>query len=177
MSQPGISKTTFIATLVIAILASSFISTIVAMQWAVVQGPKGDKGDTGPQGPQGLQGVQGPKGDTGPQGPSGVDLEFISEISRVELQRVLSGDGAPYYYYYGVSGIWNVTKLQTEPFTEKLNSTMGGALINWDTSFAGIGSPEYKGYERLVYLAVDRELNPTEIEEFRLLIKGYLAQP
>ncbi|MCK4474495.1 hypothetical protein KAU30_01525 [Candidatus Bathyarchaeota archaeon] len=41
---------------------------------------------------------------------------FINEISRVELLRVGSVDGAPYYYYYGVSGHWNITKLQTEPF-------------------------------------------------------------
>jgi len=64
----GISSKTFIAGLVIAILASSMLSTAVATQWAAIQGPKGDKGDTGPQGPQGEegpQGLQGPKGDKG----------------------------------------------------------------------------------------------------------------
>ena len=45
----GISNKTFIAGLIIAILASSMLSTAVATQWAVIQGPKGDKGDTGPQ--------------------------------------------------------------------------------------------------------------------------------
>lgn len=64
----GISNKTFIAGLIIAILASSMLSTAVATQWAVIQGPKGDKGDTGPQGPQGPQGLQ---GETGPQGPQG----------------------------------------------------------------------------------------------------------
>ena len=59
-SLTGISRTTFIVGLIIAILASSFISTLVAMQWAVIQGPKGDPGL---QGLQEEQGPPGPKGD------------------------------------------------------------------------------------------------------------------
>lgn len=56
----GISKTTFIVGLIVAIIASSALSTVIATQLAVgPQGPKGDKGDTGPQG---LQGEQGPPG-------------------------------------------------------------------------------------------------------------------
>jgi hypothetical protein len=51
MSQPGISKTTFIATLVIAILASSLISTVSVMQFGVIQGPRGETGPQGPTGP------------------------------------------------------------------------------------------------------------------------------
>jgi hypothetical protein len=39
----GISNKTFIAGLIIAILASSMLSTAVATQWAVIQGPKGEK--------------------------------------------------------------------------------------------------------------------------------------
>lgn len=70
----SISKATFIAGLIIAILASSLVS-MASMQWA--KGPKGDKGDTGEtgiqgaQGPQGLQGVQGPQGLQGLQGVPG----------------------------------------------------------------------------------------------------------
>lgn len=64
----GISKTTFVAGLIAAILASSLLSTVVAMQWAIIQGPKGDKGDIGPQGPRGEQGPQGPQGAEGPAG-------------------------------------------------------------------------------------------------------------
>jgi len=71
----GISKTTFLVGLLIAIIASSLISTLVAMQWAVIQGPKGDKGDTGEQGPQGLQGEQ------GPQGPQGLPSVFASKAA------------------------------------------------------------------------------------------------
>jgi hypothetical protein len=68
----GISSKTFIAGLIIAILASSALSTTVATQLAVgPQGPKGNKGDSGPQGPAGPQGLQGTQGDQGPQGPKG----------------------------------------------------------------------------------------------------------
>lgn len=54
----GISKTVFISGIIIAILASSLLSTVVSMNYA--RGPKGDKGDTGSQGTQGPQGEQGP---------------------------------------------------------------------------------------------------------------------
>jgi hypothetical protein len=54
-SYAGVSRRIFIAGLIVAILASSSLSTIIATQWAVgPQGPKGDKGDTGPQGPPGV---------------------------------------------------------------------------------------------------------------------------
>jgi hypothetical protein len=72
----GISRTTFIVGLIIAILASSVISTVVSMQWALVQGPKGDKGDQGDAGPQGEQGPQGPQGPQGEQGPPGPTIVF-----------------------------------------------------------------------------------------------------
>lgn len=67
----GISKTTFVVGLIIAILASSLISVLATTQLALIKGPKGDKGDkgdtgaTGSQGPQGLQGIQGEKGEKG----------------------------------------------------------------------------------------------------------------
>ena len=98
---------------------------------------------------------------------------FINEISRVELLGASVG-AITCRYYYGVSGLWNVTKLQTEPFEEKLNSTIGGALKDWESYFL-MPLLEHKRYERHVQLNVDRELNPTEIEEVRLLIEEYLA--
>jgi hypothetical protein len=68
----GISKTTFIAGLIVAILASSALSTVIATQWAIgPEGPKGEKGDTGPQGTQGEQGIQGPMGILNPDYDSG----------------------------------------------------------------------------------------------------------
>jgi len=49
-SLKGISRTTFIVGLLIAILASSCISTLIAMRWVGLQGPKGDKGEKGDKG-------------------------------------------------------------------------------------------------------------------------------
>jgi hypothetical protein len=62
----GISKTTLIVGIIIAIIGVSLISTVASMQFALFQGPKGDKGDTEEQGPQG---IQGPRGIQGPIGP------------------------------------------------------------------------------------------------------------
>jgi len=82
----GISKTTFIAGIIIAILASSALSTAIATQWAVgPQGPKGDKGDTGSQGPIG------PQGEQGPQGPSGIlnpdyDSGWVATNGRIVVE-------------------------------------------------------------------------------------------
>jgi len=64
----GISRTTFIAGIVIAILASSLLSSVVASQYLILQGPKGEKGDKGETGTQGTQGIQGMPGIQGIQG-------------------------------------------------------------------------------------------------------------
>lgn len=70
-----ISRTIFLAGLIVAILVSSGVSAVVSTQWA--KGPKGDTGDTGPQGIQGVQGLTGATGPagaigaTGPQGAKG----------------------------------------------------------------------------------------------------------
>ena len=66
----GISKSKFIAGLVIAVLASSILSTAVITQWAINARPF-FMGVQGEQGIQGIQGEQGPEGETGPQGPKG----------------------------------------------------------------------------------------------------------
>jgi len=50
-SPKGVSRTTFLVGVVVAILVSSLMSAVISMQYA--RGPKGDKGDTGPIGPQG----------------------------------------------------------------------------------------------------------------------------
>lgn len=70
----GVSTRTFAAGLVVAILVASLVSTVIATQWGIIQGPKGEKGDKGDRGPQGVQGEQGPlgpKGDTGDTGLTG----------------------------------------------------------------------------------------------------------
>jgi len=46
----GVSNTTFIVGLIIAIIASSLISTLVATQFGLA-GPKGERGEQGPAGP------------------------------------------------------------------------------------------------------------------------------
>lgn len=53
--------------------------------------------------------------------------EFIDEISRVEfLEMEYWNWSGPRYYDYGVSGHWNISKIQTEPINDKLLSTLGG---------------------------------------------------
>jgi len=68
-SLVGISRTTLILGIVIAVLASSIISAAVSMELA--KGPKGDTGEQGTTGPQGPEGEQGPQGEQGLQGPIG----------------------------------------------------------------------------------------------------------
>jgi multidrug efflux pump subunit AcrB len=62
--KTGISKTTFIVGIIVAILASSLISVLATTQLALMTGPKGDKGD------------KGDIGATGPQGPAGPATTF-----------------------------------------------------------------------------------------------------
>jgi hypothetical protein len=70
----GITMGLFIAGIVIAIFASTLVSTVISLQYSF--GPKGEQGT---QGVQGIQGIQGVKGDIGLQGPEGnVSLENIS---------------------------------------------------------------------------------------------------
>jgi hypothetical protein len=73
----GITKTTFVIGIIVAILVSSLISVFavsqlnLSTQSSQVNGLKGDKGDTGATGPQGPKGDTGATGPAGPQGPSG----------------------------------------------------------------------------------------------------------
>lgn len=121
VQRKGISKTTFIIGLIIAILVSSLVSTMVAMQWGLTQGPKGDKGDkgdTGPQGPQGEQGPQGPQGPQGiqgEQGPAGQDANveadlsaYFETVSRMYIspKTYLTFDG--FMINFGVKAAYNV---------------------------------------------------------------------
>ena len=118
----GVSRTTFIVGLVVAILVSSALSTVIATQWAVgPQGPKGDKGDTGlrgPQGQQGEQGLQGPVGILNPDYDSGwvttdgrIVVEFNHNLGTSDIfvyvlakwYRDWPGSGGPmvHQFYYG----------------------------------------------------------------------------
>lgn len=75
----GISTTTFIAGLIIAILASSLISALISMQ---IPGEQGPQGLTGPQGEQGLQGIPGPQGSPG---VSVVEYNNIGSVSGITI--------------------------------------------------------------------------------------------
>ncbi len=79
----GVSMTMFIAGILIAIIASVLVSTLVAPQIGLVQGPKGD---TGPQGPQGA---------IGPAGPAGVFGSAASNdtISTTETMQFIDVEG------------------------------------------------------------------------------------
>jgi len=80
MQKAAITKGTFIAGLIVAMLVSSIVTIGIITQPIALKGEKGDagpqgisglKGDTGDQGPAGPQGSQGIQGDTGPAGPQG----------------------------------------------------------------------------------------------------------
>jgi len=118
----------------------------------------------------------------------------INEISRVELVRnITSTTGFPeffvYTYLYGVSGHWNISKLQNEPIIEKVNSTLSGALhiraeFNafttwraWQYTSNPFDPEELKGYQHGIQMTVLRELTETEIENIRSIIQEYLAKP
>jgi hypothetical protein len=89
--KSGISTSTFVLGLLIAIIASVAVSSLVAQQLAPTgpQGPAGPEGvqgpagDQGPQGEQGLAGAQGPIGLTGPQGPAGLTVVEFNDIGSV----------------------------------------------------------------------------------------------
>lgn len=70
-SLTGVSQRTLLVGLVVAILASSALSTGVAMT-VIKEGPQGPQGEQGQQGIQGLQGEQGVQGLQGPPGLPGV---------------------------------------------------------------------------------------------------------
>lgn len=100
VSSIGISKTVFIVGIIIAILASSLISTIVVMQGKSILGLESEKGEQGPQGPQGEtgpQGIQGPKGDKGD--PGGVEPDVTASLTSTYTDVWLGTD------YHDVTGL------------------------------------------------------------------------
>ena len=94
-SPIGISTRTFIVGLIIAIVASSLISSLVAM--AVIQGQQGEEGLQGAQGPPGPQGIQGEKGDKGD--PGGVEPDVTASLTSTFTDVWLGTD------YHDVEGL------------------------------------------------------------------------
>ena len=112
-SSSGISTIVFVAGLIVAILASSALSIVVAMQLAI-----GPQGPAGPQGPQGVQGLQGPVGILNPDYDSGwvatndrIVVEFNHTLGTSDIfvyvlakwYRDWPGSGGPmvHQFYYG----------------------------------------------------------------------------
>ena len=80
-----------------------------------------------------------------------------------------------YHYGYAFIGQWNTSKIQVEPFNDKLNSTLNGRLL-WDAYVREDNplAPHMKGYEHYVRVVVKEELTEADIEITRLLILEYL---
>jgi len=130
----GISKTTFVVGIIVAILASSLISTIVSMQFGLVQGPKGEKGDTGDTGSQGPQGIQGEQGPIGPQGPAGPTAIFAEwDVS----WRTITGD----------------LQWGAEVGTSEFCSTFD---YIWDTGILFLGYDDYIGFRATMQVKMER---------------------
>jgi len=132
MSQgsTGISLSTFILGIIVAILASSIISPVIGTQLGIVQGPQGEPGPQGPQGEPGPQGPQGERGIQGGPGPTGIlepdydsgwvkregllEIEFEHNLGTSDIfvyiiakwYREWDGSGGPmvHQFYYG--GYW-----------------------------------------------------------------------
>ena len=73
----------FVAGIIIAILASSLISIVIATQFVV--------GEQGPEGPQGATGPVGATGATGPEGPPGIlnpdyDSGWVERADRIFVE-------------------------------------------------------------------------------------------
>lgn len=115
--------------------------------------------------------------------------DFVNEITRVEYlgMRRLNMTGL-YYYLYGVSGLWNISKVQTEPFKDKflsiVNEEWGYACcFIYTTTHSGDmytlpPNPLLdQGYERGLTVRIGRELSEAEVEAIRVLILEYLAKP
>jgi len=151
VEKKGISKTAFIVGLIIAILASSLVSTVVSMQWALVQGPKGDKGDPGPTGPQGLQGETGPAGPQGEQGPSIVFAKWSV------TWKTLTGDLK-----------WGST-VGTSTFCSTFD-------YNWGTGTVFLGYDDYIGFSATMQVEMQRSgpvtFNVGGDDGYELLIDG-----
>ena len=85
-TKKGITMGTFIAGIVIAVLASSLISIVISMQYSF--GPQGEVGPQGLQGPEGPQGLQ---GEQGLQGPAGIlnpdyDSGWVTTDSQIVVE-------------------------------------------------------------------------------------------
>jgi len=161
ISFAGVPRRTFIAGIIIAILASSALSTAIATQ--VITGPQGSpgpQGETGPQGiqgEQGLQGIQGvqglkgDKGDTGPQGPQGeTGPQGEQGIQGIQGVKGDEGDEGP-QGIQGPEGPQGEPGLGVEPGFLVAPAYDSGWISNW-TDWEGIS-----------FINLTHGLNTTEV--------------
>ena len=102
----GISRTMFIAGIIVAILISCGIMAFLSSQFGIFKGPKGDKGEIGNTG---LQGPQGPQG----QGPALVFAKWVVHwwtINSSTLERLAevgtSTFSSTFSYDWGLSAVF-----------------------------------------------------------------------
>jgi len=133
----GISKTTFIVGLIIAIVASSLISVLATTQLALIKGPKGDKGDNGNTGDTGPQGPKGDTGDTGPKGDKG-EPGNETVFARWDVHwRTLTGD-----YQWGA-------EVGTNQFSPNF-------FYNWGNGVIFLGYDDWVGFTATMQIKVQR---------------------
>lgn len=131
----GISKTTFIVGLIIAIVASSLVSVLATTQLALIKGPKGDKGDKGDKGETGATGDQGQQGIQGEQGPTGPATVFA--------QWTLT--------WYTITG--------TNQWGASVGSSIWGAVFDHDFGSSVIfgGYADYVGFQATMTINMQRD--------------------
>lgn len=107
----GISRTTFVAGLVIAILVSTVISTIVITQTDLARGPQGSQGLQGETGPQGPQGSPGPPGTVPADVKALITVTFTSiwwGEDRHDVEGIIINFGTEMAYDVKIEFTWNL---------------------------------------------------------------------
>lgn len=130
----GISQTTFLLGIVVAVLASSIVAPVVGSQLGILQGSPGEQGEPGLPGSQGVQGEQGPIGPEGLQGepgPQGLQGEPGVQgeqgpigPSHIVAMGTYTWDGGVGSAYNVESIVWNAT------FTQYLVTFAEGIVYN-----------------------------------------------
>ena len=159
-SLTGISTTTFIVGLIIAILASSLISTLVVTQMADVLGLKGEKGDKGDTGSQGEQGPQGPQGIQGEKGdPGGVEADVTASLTSTytdvwngtdyhDVEGLMINFGTETAYSVSITITWHTIGggEHTEP-ADPIGSLIGHEIYDYSKRYYIEGSFDYITWE------------------------------
>lgn len=112
--------------------------------------------------------------------------QFLNQTATVEFL-FTSGN----YYYFGIAGSWNASKLFADPIADRLNASLSGMRnVSIDYTeysdqqfFVEPTLSQFKGYGQFVRFWYDRvtppngPLTPDEIETVRTILQDYLAKP